>query len=44
MMEPDGSFKDKISFELEKNATAERECRHVGMLSERRPTGRWRMR
>jgi predicted ATP-dependent serine protease len=33
MMEPDGSFKDKISFELEKNATAERECRHVGMLS-----------
>jgi len=33
MMEPDGSFKDKISFELEKNATADRECRHVGMLS-----------
>ena len=32
-MEPDGSFKDKISFELEKNATADRECRHVGMLS-----------
>lgn len=33
MMEPDGSFKDKISFELEKNATADPECRHVGMLS-----------
>ena len=33
MMEPDGSFKDKISFELEKNAIVDNECRHVGMLS-----------
>jgi len=32
-MEPDGSFKDKISFELEKNAIVDNECRHVGMLS-----------
>ena len=32
-MEPDDSFADKISFELEKNAIVDPECRHVGMLS-----------